>query len=103
MASRQWSHADGSPGVAAPVASRPTSDKRANRLLAIPADAGAVKAAEDRLKGTAQFDQLDETRQLPGRVHVGDPATAGDATDKADLVARLAVLLDVAVEMAGGA
>src|ERR1017187_9223109 len=55
---------------------RVESEKRAHRILAVPADGGTVETAEDRVKCGTQFNELNHARQMRGCVHVGDAASA---------------------------
>src|ERR1017187_655220 len=81
---------------------RVESEKRAHRILAVPADGGTVETAEDRVKCGTQFNELNHARQMRGCVHVGDAASAGHASEKSQLITPGATLLNVAVEVRCG-
>src|ERR1700728_1812382 len=85
-----------------PYCSRYASNERAHRILAVPGDARAIEAAEHRLEAGAELDQLDVSRQLPCRVHIGDAATARHSGKKHNVVSCAFVALEIAVEVRRG-
>src|SRR5579863_5545327 len=73
--------------------------KRANRIFAVPANGGAVEAAEDGIEIGAEFNQLDHAGEMRGGVHISDAAAAGDAREEGEFVAFRLILREVAIEV----
>src|SRR4030095_3975110 len=61
------------------------SEEAPNWILSVPPDAGAIEASEERLQRPAELDELDEPRQLRGRVHVTDSAATRHFGEKGEL------------------
>src|SRR5579872_1919400 len=78
------------------------SEKRTHWILAVPADGGAVEAAEDGIEGLTEFNQFDHAGKMRSGVHVGDAAAAGDASEKSLFVATITVECEIAVKMRRG-
>src|SRR5271165_5488593 len=83
--------------------SRSRSNERTYRIRTVPADAGAIEFAEQRLERLAEFDEFDVTRQHGGRVHVGHMTAARHSGEKYQCMPLGLILRYVALEVRGRA
>src|ERR1700751_1589104 len=77
------------------------SDKGANGVLAIPADARAVEASENLFESTPELDELGEPRQDCRGVHVPDPPSARYGGAKGECIALTLLLGGRRIEVPG--
>src|SRR5438045_9644761 len=74
------------------------SDKGANGVLAVPAEARTVEPSEHLLECAPELDQLGVTRQHPRGVHVPHPPAARDREAKGERVAGTLILRNGRIE-----